>query len=247
MAVKNIQNDGASEWEEHLEELRRRIIAVLAVFSAATAAAFIFSGSIAEFLMSPVSNLGVKLYTFAPAEKFTAYLHLSVKAGAVFSLPFSLLQLGAFMWPALIGNERKYVAASLLAIPLLFIFGGAMAYRFLSPVVLKFFLSFGASEAVQALWGFNEYLSMLFSLMIASGLLLQAPLVLLLAFALGIATPKQVSRFRPHIIVVIFLAAGICTPPDVISQIALGVPLYLLFELTLLAGRLLAPSGRGMR
>jgi sec-independent protein translocase protein TatC len=247
MTLKNAQNDGSSEWEEHIEELRRRVIAVLAVFAAATTAAFIFSGSLAEFLMSPVSSLGVKLYTFAPAEKFTAYLHLSVWTGAIVSLPFSLLQLAAFMWPALIGNERKCAVSCLAAVPLLFISGGAMAYRFLSPVVLEFFLSFGASDAVSPLWGFKEYLSMLFSLMLASGLLLQAPLVLLLTFALGIATPKQVSRFRPHIIIVLFLVAGICTPPDVISQIALGVPLYLLFELTLLAGRLIAPSGRGMR
>jgi sec-independent protein translocase protein TatC len=123
--------------------------------------------------------------------------------------------------------------------------GGAMAYKFLSPIVLKFFLSFGASDDVRPLWGFKEYLSMLFSLMLASGFLLQAPLVLLLSFAIGIITPRQVSRFRPHIIVFIFLVAGICTPPDVISQIALGVPLYLLFELTLLAGRLISPSRAG--
>jgi sec-independent protein translocase protein TatC len=112
------------------------------------------------------------------------------------------------------------------------------AYRLLSPVVLKFFLYFGASESIQPLWGLRQYLATLSSMMIASGLLLQTPLALLLAFASGITTPKKVARFRPHIILVIFLMAAVCTPPDVISQIAMGVPLYLLFELTLLIGRL---------
>ncbi|MDR1515052.1 MAG: twin-arginine translocase subunit TatC [Synergistaceae bacterium] len=233
---------GESGWEDHLDELRRRVIAVLVVFSASALAAFVFSDNLAAFLMSPVSGLGVKLYTFAPAEKFTAYLRLSVWTGVLMSLPFALLQIGAFVWPALIGNERRYAAAALLLIPLLFISGSALTYKFLAPVVLKFFLSFGASDAVQQLWGFSEYLSMLAALMIASGLLLETPLVLLASFALGILTPKRVSRFRPHIIVALFLIAGICTPPDVISQIALGVPLYLLFELTLLIGRLIVPN-----
>jgi sec-independent protein translocase protein TatC len=78
---------------------------------------------------------------------------------------------------------------------------------------------------------------MLFALMLAAGLLLQTPLLLLFAFALGITTPKTVARFRPHIILLIFLAAAFCTPPDVISQVALGVPLYLLCEITLIVGR----------
>jgi sec-independent protein translocase protein TatC len=235
-------NDGGGGWDGHLDELRRRVIAVLVVFSAAALAAFTFSDDVAVFLMSPVSDLGVKLYTFAPAEKFTAYLRLSVWTGVIVSLPFSILQIGAFVWPALIGNERKYAAAALLLVPFLFISGSALSYKFLAPVVLKFFLSFGASDGVQQFWGLAEYLSMLAALLTASGLLLEMPLVLLMAFALGVVTPKRVSRLRPRIILALFFIAAICTPPDVISQIALGVPLYLLFELTLLIGGLIAPN-----
>jgi sec-independent protein translocase protein TatC len=83
---------------------------------------------------------------------------------------------------------------------------------------------------------------MLYALMLAFGLLLQTPLLLLSVFATGIITPKQVARIRPHIIFLIFLVAAFCTPPDVISQVALGVPLYLLFELTLFIGRFLCPT-----
>jgi sec-independent protein translocase protein TatC len=227
-----------TEWTEHLEELRRRITAVLAVFSAAALGAFAFSGHIAAFLTGPVSDLGVRLYTFNPAEKFMAYLHLALWTGALVSAPFCLLQAGLFVWPALRGRERSFTLATLIAIPALFIAGAAAAYRFLSPVVLRFFLGFGASDGIQPLWGFREYLAMLYALMLAFGLLLQTPLLLLFAFAVGIVTPRQAARARPYIIFLIFLAAGICTPPDVISQVALGVPLYLLFELTLFIGRL---------
>jgi sec-independent protein translocase protein TatC len=127
--------------------------------------------------------------------------------------------------------------AALLVVPVLFITGSGLAYRFLSPVVMRFFLRFASGDGIQPLWGFREYLAVLYGLMLAAGLLLQTPLLLLCSFALEITTPKEIARFRPHIIFLIFLAAGICTPPDVISQVALGVPLYLLFELTLFIGR----------
>jgi sec-independent protein translocase protein TatC len=237
----------AGEWTEHLEELRRRIIAVLAVFTAAALGAFVFSSRIAAFLTGPVAGLGVKLYTFNPAEKFMAYVHLAVWTGALISAPFGLLQAGLFLWPALRGKERVFTPAALVAVPVLFIAGAAAAYRFLSPVVLRFFLHFGAADGIQPLWGFREYLAMLYALMLAFGLLLQTPLLLLFAFAAGIVTPRQAARARPHIIFLIFLAAAICTPPDVISQVALGIPLYLLFELTLLAGRFLQPDRKNAR
>ena len=229
----------AGEWVEHLEELRRRIIAVLVVFMAAALCAFVFSDRMAAFLLAPVSDLGVQLYTFNPAGKFSAYLHLSVWMGILVSLPFALLQAGFFVWPALREKERRWTLAALAAIPALFLSGAGAAYHFLAPVVLKFFLDFGASDGIAPMWGFREYLAMLFSLMAAAGLLLETPLLLLAAFAAGIVSPEKAARARPYIVLLIFLLAALCTPPDVVSQIALGVPLYLLFELTLFAGRFL--------
>jgi sec-independent protein translocase protein TatC len=186
--------------------------------------------------MAPVSGLGVKLHVFGPAEKFTAYLHLALWTGAVAAAPFCLSQIGLFVWPALRGRERRWTAAALLAAPALFIAGAGAAYRFLSPSVLGFFLRFAAADGIEPLWGFKDYLTLLYALMLAAGLLLQTPLLLLLGFALGIVSPRTAARARPHIILLIFLAAALCTPPDVASQVALGVPLYLLFELTLFAG-----------
>jgi sec-independent protein translocase protein TatC len=231
--------DSDSEWTEHLEELRRRVITALVIFAAASGVAFWRSDAIVLFLMNPVSRLDVTLYTFAPAEKFLTYLEISLWTGAVIATPFALLQIGVFVWPGLRDKERVYTAAALSVIPVLFAGGSALAYFYLSPIIMRFFLSFASGDAVEALWGLREYLKILFDIMLASGLAFQTPLVMLLLFAAGVTTPQKVSRFRPHMVLVIFFAAAVLTPPDVISQVALGVPLYLLFELSLILGRLI--------
>ena len=228
-----------NEWLEHLEELRRRIIAVLVVFFAATLAAFIFSSHIAEFLTAPVNAFQVRLYTFAPAEKFMAYLHLSAWTGVILTAPFFCLQAGLFLWPGLRGNEYRFAVAGLFIIPVLFLLGAGLCYRFMAPLVFGFFLSFASGDGVESLWSLREYLALLFDIMIASGLLLQLPLALLALIAAGFVSAESVARYRPHIILLIFFLAAIFSPPDVISQIMLGVPLYLLFEGALWLGRML--------
>ena len=222
----------------HIAELRRRIIAVLIVFLVTTAIAFIFSSYIVSFLLKPLERFDVDLYIFAPAEKFMAYLNLSFWTGIICTLPFICLQIALFIWPGLRKNEKRYACITLFGVPVLFVLGAALCYIFLAPVALNFFLFFAEGDGMYPLWGFRQYLSLLFRLMLAGGILIQCPLVLLVLMATGLVSYKSVARFRPHIIILIFFLAALLTPPDVISQIILGVPLYLLFELTLLFGRI---------
>ncbi len=228
---------GDDGWQEHLEELRRRVIAVLAIFFAAFLAAFAVADRIAAFLTAPVAHLGAKLYTFAPADKFMAYLHLAAWAAMVATAPFFVLQAGLFVWPGLKKSERRYTAVLSVTIPTLFLTGAAAAYRFIAPLALRFFLRFAEGDGIQALWGLREYLSLLAGLLLGAGLLLQMPIFLLVLFALGVTTPQRVARYRPHVVLLLFFLAAVCTPPDVISQVLLGVPLYLLFEGTLVIGK----------
>jgi sec-independent protein translocase protein TatC len=236
-------NKPADEWEEHLEELRGRIIKVLAVFCVFSLGSFAASGWIVRFLTSPASSIGVSLYTFSPAAKFMAYINISVLSGAVLALPFFILQFCLFIWPGLKAGERRYALFAVCVVPVLFMAGSAAAYRFFAPVALKFFMTFASGDGVEALWGFREYISLLAGLMLAAGALLQMPVFLLALFALGVTTPRRVASFRPYAILIIFFLAGVCTPPDVASQVMLGVPLYLIFELTLLAGRAVRRRG----
>jgi sec-independent protein translocase protein TatC len=229
----------AGEWEEHIEELRRRILSSLAVFFAASVLSFAASERITAFLLAPLRELGIKLYTFSPAEKFMAHLHISVVAGAALAAPFFLLQTGMFIWPGLKGRERMCARFALAVVPILFAAGSAAAYMFFAPAVLGFFLSFGSGDGVVALWGLGEYLSLLAGLMLAAGIMLQMPLFLLALFALGVTSPQKAASARPYVILLIFLVSAILTPPDVTSQVMLGVPIYLLFELTLIAGKIM--------
>ena len=232
------QSTASSEWEPHLEELRKRVISVLVVFFVTALVAFAFSSRVVDFLSAPLADFQVELHVFAPAEKFMTYLHLSAWTGAVCTLPFFCLQTALFLWPGLRGKEYRYVSVAFLGVPVLFVFGAALCYRFLAPLVFGFFLSFGAGDGVKDLWSFKEYLALLFDLMLAAGLLLQAPLILLALLVTGVVSPERVARYRAHIIFLIFLLAAILTPPDVVSQIMMGVPLYLLFEGALGLGRI---------
>jgi sec-independent protein translocase protein TatC len=216
--------------------LRRRVIAALAIFFTATLIAFAFSSHIASFLTEPLAGFHVTLHTFAPAEKFMAHLRLAAWTGIVLTAPFFCAQTALFLWPGLRGKEFRYVSAVLFAAPVLFFAGAAVCYRFLAPVVFGFFLSFGAGDGVEALWGLKEYLALLFNLMMATGLLLQMPLALLVLMAAGVIRRQVAARYRPHAVLLIFFLAGVLTPPDVVSQVTLGVPLYLLFEAALWLG-----------
>jgi len=222
----------------HIAELRRRIVAALAVFLAFTVAAFVFSSRIVSFLLAPLEPFDVELHIFAPADQFMAYLSISFWTGLICALPFLCLQAALFIWPALRKNEYRYACAALVIVPALFILGAAAAYRFLSPVVFGFFLTFGEGDGMRQLWGLRQYLALLSRLMLAAGLLSQGPLILLALMATGAVSHKSVARFRCHIILLIFFLAALLTPPDVISQILLGIPLYLLFEGALFLGRI---------
>ncbi|MDR1622143.1 MAG: twin-arginine translocase subunit TatC [Synergistaceae bacterium] len=234
-----MENIASHEWEPHLEELRKRIISVLVVFFITTLVAFAFSSRIVAFLSAPLAAFQVELHAFAPAEKFMTYLHLSAWTGAVCTIPFFCVQAALFLWPGLRGKEYRCVTGALFGVPVLFILGAVLCYRFLAPFVFGFFLSFGAGDGVKELWSLREYLVLLFDLMLAAGLLLQAPLALLALLTAGVVSPESVARYRPHIVFSIFLLAAILTPPDVVSQVMMGVPLYLLFEGALFLGRVL--------
>jgi sec-independent protein translocase protein TatC len=234
----NQEDSKITDLVPHVAELRRRIIAVLVVLAISTVIAFTLSSYIAAFLLAPLIPFEIELYTFAPAEKFMAYLHLSFWTGTIFTVPFFCLQAALFIWPGLRGNEKRYACLTLFIVPVLFMLGAALCYHFLAPIAINFFLFFAEGDGMIPLWGFRQYLSLLFGLMLAGGLLLQGPFALLVLMAAGVVSYKSVARFRPHIILLIFLLAALLTPPDVISQIMLGIPLYLLFEGTLFLGRI---------
>jgi sec-independent protein translocase protein TatC len=156
----------------------------------------------------------------------------------VLTAPLALVQGWLFIRPALRRNEAKYLLIGGGIVPVLFAAGAAFAYRVIAPLALRFFLAFGEGANILPLWGFGESASFGFSLLLASGLVFQAPLLLLALLLSGAVSLRTITRRRPWIILCIGPAAALLTPPAGVSQILLGVPLYLLFELTLAVARI---------
>lgn len=232
-----MKNEG--DFTDHLEELRRKILSVLLFFLAAFVLLFSLSEHLVAFLQAPLAGLGLSLYYFKPYEKFLAYMRIAFWGGVILSLPLAILQASFFVYPALRKNEVRFFLFAILAAPLFFAAGSAFAYRAIAPLAFRFFLSFSPGDNVLPFWGFGEYTSFLFNLMVAAGLVFLLPLLLLFLVGAGLVSTRTLSRLRPWIIMAIALAAALLTPPDVVSQILLGLPLYILFEASLLLGKLL--------
>ncbi|HNZ29186.1 MAG TPA: twin-arginine translocase subunit TatC [Candidatus Goldiibacteriota bacterium] len=223
----------------HLEELRFRIIAVIIFFMAAFFVSFAFCGNIMQFLQQPVAGAADKLYYFRPYEKFTVYLKVSAVSALFFSVPFLLAQLWGFVKPALNAGEKVFFAGGLLAAPAVFYGGAFFAYKIMLPAAFSFFTGFAGQDNILPVWGVSEYFGFISSVIVVTGAVFLLPLVMLLLMKAGIIKHETVSKARPYIIIAIFIIAAVFSPPDVISQMLVAVPLYLLFEISLLAGRVL--------
>ena len=163
------------------------------------------------------------------------------------TFPFMLLQIWRFVAPGLYKNEQNAIYPFLLATPILFALGAAMVYYVVIPLAWDFFLSFEMqgndnSLAIEVEPRISEYLSLVMRLMFAFGLSFELPVLLLLLVKAGLATSKGLAGGRKYAILLAFVAAAILTPPDVISQILLAVPVIILYEISIIGARLIEPK-----
>jgi sec-independent protein translocase protein TatC len=244
MNANNEQNQ--STISEHLLELRSRIIKSLIFFVVAFIISYINADKIYDFLLQPyVKALGSdglankRLIFTALQETFVTYLKLSFFSALFFSFPIFLIQIWKFIAPGLYSNEKKAILPFMIATPVLFLLGAFLAYQFIMPLAIKFFLSFESltsqtSMPIQLEAKVSEYLSLIMIFMIAFGLSFELPVLLILLATVGFVDSKYLSERRRYIIVIIFIVAAIITPPDPISQIGLAIPLMLLYEISIL-------------
>lgn len=229
---------------DHLIELRTRIIRGLLALGAGFAVCFYFADEILGFLIQPLKNAfpegeGQLIFTKLP-EVFFVELKVALFAGFMVSFPIIANQLWAFIAPGLYAREKRAFLPFLLATPVLFAAGAALAYFVVMPVAFTFFLGFGGTAGgldVQALPSAGDYLSLVMQFILAFGLTFLLPVLLLLLHRAGIVTRAQMAAARRYVIVAIFVVAAIVTPPDPGSQIVLALPLCLLFEASLLLMR----------
>ena len=229
----------------HLVELRSRLIKTMIMITLLFFIFYLFADNIYNFLVQPYANAvegeeGRRLIFTALHETFFTYIKVALFSALFISLPFLLIQLWIFVAPGLYKNEKNVVAPYLLATPILFILGSALVYYLIMPLAIKFFLSFesiGGNGAlpIQLEAKVNEYLSLIMRLILAFGLCFQLPVALTLMARVGLVSSEGLKKNRKYVMVGVFAIAAILTPPDPISQIGLGIPILLLYELSIIA------------
>jgi sec-independent protein translocase protein TatC len=230
---------------DHLIELRTRIIRALLALAVGFGICFYFADRILGFLVWPLKQAfpegeGQLIFTKLP-EVFFVELKVTLFAGFMLSFPVIANQLWAFVAPGLYAREKRAFLPFLIATPVLFLGGAALAYFVVMPLAFVFFLGFGGEAGglkVQALPSAGEYLGLVMQFILAFGMTFLLPVLLLLLHRAGIISRAQMVAARRYVIVGIFVIAAIVTPPDPSTQIILALPLLLLFEISLVLMRL---------
>jgi len=243
---KNIQ----SSFVEHLTELRSRLVKSIIYLFIFFIFCYFFAENIYQFLVQPYADAvkgdGVnrRLIFTALHETFITYLKVAFFSAMFVSSPLILIQVWKFIAPGLYKNEKKALLPYLVATPTLFLLGGMLVYYLIMPLAIKFFLSFETPPEINTLpiqleAKVNEYLSLIMRLIFAFGISFQLPVLLSLLARVGFVDSEYLRTRRKYVVIIIFTFAAVLTPPDPITQIGLGIPLLILYELSILSVRII--------
>ena len=227
---------------EHLVELRRRLVWSLAALFAAFGICFYFADRIFAFLAQPLVQAfgpgqGRMVYTKL-YEAFFVEVRVAFFAAFFLAFPIIANQVWAFVAPGLYSKEKRAFLPFLIATPVLFLLGGALAYYVVMPTAFRFFLQFEGNLGgipQEALPSVGDYLSLVMHFILAFGIAFLLPVLLMLLERAGLVTRDQLKSGRRYAVLVAFVIAAVATPPDVLSQFMLAVPLIILYELSLIA------------
>jgi sec-independent protein translocase protein TatC len=222
---------------DHLEELRWRLIWSLAAIVVGVGLAFVvvLKFNLLTWMQGPILPYlhGRRLVYTHPGDGFSILMQTAIIVGVVLALPVILYQAWAFLSPALHRHEKKIVVPVIVGAVFLFICGAALAWYFVLPMTLKFLSGLG-DESFDQMITVSEYFGFVTSMVLAMGAVFELPIAILLLSALGLVTPQFLSKFRRHAVIASYVVAAIITPGDLfVTSVALMIPLYLLYELSI--------------
>jgi len=224
---------------EHLEELRRRLITAIG----ALAACFLFCISyqkqlVALFTSTIPSDSGISLQVLSPAEGFITGMKVSFQAAVILSAPVCLTQAWLFIAPGLKSRERRVILTALPFSIFLFFSGALVAFRYAVPTALSFLRSFIPSD-ISNVFALSSYVTFMGWAMVIMGMLFQIPLLMAALAAAGLVTVEMLKKARPYALLGSFILGALLTPPDIVTQICMAIPLCLLYEAGILVAKIL--------
>lgn len=218
-------------FDEHLEELTTSLKRNGLIFLVLSALSFLLSN---ELLLLMQEDISVGMNALTPFEVMNVRLSLALLLGLVGTLPFSIYSVISFARPGLRKNEyvmlRNFIPFSYV----LFIGGSLFAYQFIFKSALNFFISFTESASVDVVWGLQNTVMLGFRLSLLTGLLFQLPIIVLILNKSGLVGTDELRRYRAHVVIGILIISAIATPPDILTQVMITLPVFVLYQLSIL-------------
>lgn len=223
----------------HLDELRKRLIRCFIAVGIGFAASYGFKEQLFQILVRPlikVMNAGDKMIFTGLPEAFFTYLKVAFLSGLILAAPVIIYQFWMFVAPGLYEKEKKVMIPIIILSTFFFMGGSLFGYFIVFPWGFKFFLGF-SSDMIQAMPSMKEYLSFSAKLLLAFGLVFELPLVITFLARLGIVSVEFLKKNRKYALLLFFAGAAILTPPDVVTQIMMALPLMVLYEISIIGAR----------
>ncbi len=235
MKLKKIRFEEKVPLTSHLGEIRTRLIRVIVLLSVLFVICFYLSESILDIIRKPINEYN--LIFISPTEGFFAHLKLAFFSALALSIPFILYHLWEFISPGLKIKERRHTLPFVIFSTISFIIGALFAYYLILPLGLRFLLTYKTSALTPNIT-IGYYISFTIRLILVFGIIFELPLIILFLTKIGIVKPPVLIKNRKYAILIIFIISAILTPPDVVTQILMAIPLIFLYEISVIVCRI---------
>ena len=230
--ITSSENDDEMSIIDHLTELRRRLIRCVVAVLLGSCITYAFDEEIMQFLLAPAG----KLYFMHPGEAFFSYAKVVLFSGFLLATPVVFYEIWRFFVPAFTRRERMVLGIMVPSSIMLFYAGLAFSFFLIVPIGIKFFMGMG-SEDLSPLFSIEKYLDFIITFLLPFGLAFELPLIIIIMAAIGLVTSQQLKKYFRYVFFVSFIIGALLTPPDIVSQITLALPLTVLYGLSYLVVR----------